>query len=814
MKAHNTCHISHNIIHCMPKKNESSSIKFKELWYIVSRNLFILTNEIIFAVVILLFIYKDYQTGLFLGSVSIINVSLGLFQDIRAWRALENLQMLTMPKVIRIREKGKEEFVATSDIEKGDQIKIKIGDQVPCDGIILSASGLELNEGLITGESNSLARTKGDKVLAGSVITAGFGVINIISVFKESRINRMTEGIKKYSTNVSPIQHSVALVVKYFSFVLVLVLAYVVYRGIFIHEPFVVLISSIATITSMLVPQGLVFAVTLFFAYGAINLFNKKVLLQEVNATEKLGRIKYLCMDKTGTLTQNKLNVEEMYIPEGGNRKKAAEQMAAYIKGTKDSSEIMLAIKKFLKNDFFGEVAESLTFSSWRQYGAVRIRNKLEQKIVFVGPHDIFLSHLSSIEKKWLLNIVEKNSRQGKRILCLLETKKIKALRDIGNVKLTISAVFIFHNDLRRGIHRTINFFQNRGVEIKIISGDNPETTRAIAQTSGIKNTERIITGAELSKWSDLEYINKVKNYTIFAGTIPEQKEKIVAAFKANAYTAMVGDGANDALAIKKADLGIAMFDGAPATRQLASIVLMNNSFAALPGGVELADNIIRNTEIFASMFLNQTFLGLMFFVFVSAFGYHYPFTPLNITFINYFTIGIPGLLLSYWTLWPKDVVAPVDSQPFLKRILPFSVLSSIFEAVGVLVIFLFSPDYLKISSSNSLVVLTYIIFGFTFFVCAPAVYNRKINYQQKLQIIILGILEITFLIIFFHTSFLTIFFDVAPFQLTWLETAKISLVLVFFCYVQFVLARLIISSHKIRRRILKFIKFLRVPKV
>jgi cation-transporting P-type ATPase E len=780
----------------MKAKPKFYIIKFRELGYIIYRNLFLFTNGVIFSVVILLFVFGDNRTGLFLGAIFILNISLGLFQDIRAWVALEKLQMLTTPKVIRLDKNGKEELITTEEINKDDQIKLRIGDQVPCDGVLLSVNGLELNEGLITGESNSLVKLKGDRILAGSVITAGAGIIRIVSAFTESRIARMTEGIRKHSVNTSPIQQSVALTVKYFIYILIASLIYAIIRSNLIHEPAINLISDIGTLTSMFVPQGLIFAVTLFFAYGAIQLFYKQVLLQEVNATEKLGRIKYLCMDKTGTLTQNKLSVETMLVPAGIKNKDAEELTAAYVRGTADSSEIILAIKNFLNQDYSGEIIENLMFSSWRRYGAVRVKNNLGEQVVIVGLPDIFLSQVSAEEKKWLQNIIAANSRQGKRLLCVNKANHVSSLQDIVGAKLSIVAVFVFQNDLRPGIRKTINFFQNRGVSIKIISGDNPKTAQAIATTAGIKNTDKLITGKAMEKWEEIDYKKNVKNYTIFAGIVPEQKEKIVAAFKTKGFTAMVGDGANDALAIKKANLGIAMFDGAPATRQLASVVLMNNSFAALPGGVELADNIIRNIEIFASIFLNQSLLGLFSFIFISLCGYQFPFTPLNITLINYFTVGFPGLLLSYWTLWPQGKVNPTNSEPFLKRILPFSLISSIFQAIGVLIIFFLSPEYLKVASSNTLVVLAFIILGFIFFICAPAVYQRTMNQRQKIQIAILGIFEIILLFVFFKTDFLVYFFNIIPFHLDQGEMTKVALVLTLFCGFQFVIAKLFISAR------------------
>ncbi len=782
----------------MPQKPKFfTKDKLRDLGYIVYRNVFLLTNGIIFAVIILLFVFGDAKTGTFIGIILVLNVSLGLAQDIRAWLALDKLQLLTTPHVIRLNSDGTEESVAAEQINKGDHIKLKIGDQVPADGDLLEANGFELNEGLITGESDSLPKATGSHILAGSVVTAGSGVIITTTVFRESRIARMTEGVRKYSVNKSPIQESVAASVRYFIYVLIAVLAYLFIRAWLIQEPAVRLVTSIGTMTSMLVPQGLIFAITLFFAYGAVHLFNRQVLLQEVNATEKLGRIKYLCMDKTGTITQNELTVEQFKLAPGIAPDQAEEMIAAYIKGTQDSSAIIVAVKKFLPVDYNGKVLETLMFSSWRQYGAVRFASLAGESIVFVGLPDVFLPHLPADERDWLQTIINENSHQGKRVLCVAQAHDQAALKNFASSKLSAVAVFIFHNDLRPGIRDAVDFFQNRGVKIKIISGDNPETTRAIAAAADINDSNKIISGAEIAKWNDTDYQDKIKSYALFAGIVPEQKEKIVGAFRSHGYTAMIGDGANDALAIKQANLGIAMFDGAPATRQLASVVLMNNSFAALPGGVELADNIIRNIEIFASMFFNQTFLALFFFLLVSVLGYEYPFTPLNITLINYFIVGIPGILLSWWTLYPSSKVTQTHKRPFLKRVLPFSIWSAVWQAVGVAIIFLLSPMYLIAASSNTLVLFSFIIFGFTFFACAPAVFREKMTGKQKIQVVLLAVFEIFLMLFILHTPFLTTFFNVTPLHLTINEAAVAAAVAALFCFVQYLIARRFIPQTK-----------------
>ena len=768
-----------------------SKPKLQELSYIISRNVFLFTNGIIFAVVALLFVFGATQAGVFLGIVSVLNIFFGLAQDIRAWLALEKLQLMTAPRVLRVKSDGSEETVLANDIQKGDQIKLEVGNQVPCDSLLQSAQNLEVNEGLITGESSSIPRSKGDRLLAGSIVTSGSGIIHVEAVFHESRIARMTKGIKRYSPKVSPIQDAVALVVKYSGFVLFGVAAFIIGRGLIVHETAVRLVMNIGALTSMLVPQGLVFMVTLFFAYGAAHFFRRNVLLQEVNATEKLGRIKNLCMDKTGTLTENVLAVETITLAPGVVKDDAEKLASAYVQGIGAASEIMRAIKKFLNREDTADITETLAFSSWRRYGAVCTKDAI---IVLAGPLDVFLPHLSQKEKIWLQHVIAEHAHQGKHLLCFARASGSEPPHELSKIKLTLLAVFVFYNNLREGVRDIVKFFQDRDVHIRIISGDHPDTVRAVAALSGIKNSEQLITGPEMASWSRSEFEKKVKQYTIFAQIVPEQKEKIIEAFKQDGFTAMVGDGANDALAVKKADLGIAMFDGAQATRQVASVVLTNNSFSALPGGVELADGIIRNIEMFASIFLNITFLGFFIFVAVSLMGYTYPLTPLNITLIDYFTIGIPGILISYWAIRPRGKVSPASTEPFLKRIMPFALSSALLQAVGVMIIFVLSPEVLKTAESNLFVIMGFIVLGFIFFACAPGVYRGITTRLEKMQILCLGVLEAALLCLVLRTPFSLTFFNVIYIQPSLKEGLWMALVLCLFGLAQYLISRLFVK--------------------
>ena len=744
-------------------KLEFPKIKLKELLYIVYRNVFLFTNGIILVVVILLFAFGDVRSGLFLGIVSIINIFLGLAQDIYAWIQLEKLQLLTAPHVVRLNGDQTEEPVLIDQIKKGDLIKLKIGDQIPCDSKLMKAQSFEINEGLITGESSSISKREGDNLLAGSVVTAGLGVVRVESIFLESRIARMTEGIKKYSVSESPIQQAINLVIKYCGYGLALVLVLAVIRGFAVHESAIRLVKIVGALSSALMPVGLVFAVTIFFAYGAAHLFRRNVLLQEVNATEKLGRIKNLCMDKTGTLTENTLTVENMFVFSGFDLKMAQELTLAYIQGTGDSSQTLEAIKKSISLKSDREIVDSLAFSSWRRYGAVKIKDGDKATVVYAGPPDVFLPHISNTaEKKWLQDFLNKQAHEGKHVWCTMLSNGTKISPDLQGTDFSIVAVYVFGNNLREGIRHTIDFFQYRGVNIRIISGDDPETTRTVAALAGVKNSDKIITGGEMEAWTAADFDRQASSYAIFARVVPEQKEKIIEALKKDGFTAMVGDGANDALAIKKADLGIAMFDGAPAIRQLASVVLTNNSFSALPGGVRLADSIIRNVEIFAGVFLNLTLAGFLLFAGASLLGYEFPLTPLNITLINYFTVGLPGILISYWTIMSAGKVNSPSNGSFLKKVLPFAVYSAFAQAIFMVAVFLMTPANLRTAESDIFVVLSYITAGFIFFAFTPFVYRGLITRVQQLQIAGLAILETVILFLILRITFLNGFFEVS----------------------------------------------------
>jgi cation-transporting ATPase E len=770
---------------------------------IVFRNFFLLVNGIIFVVVVLLFIFGNAEAGLFLGAVFLLNTLIAITQDIHARVLLEKLQMLTALRVLRINQDPRqggagntETSVLAEEIIKGDLLKLKLGDQAPCEGKLISADNLEISEALVTGESDSFSKKEGDKIIAGAIVTSGHGVMEAEGLFRESRLSIIAGEVKKYAASPSSIQTAINTVIKYAGYILLLVLLFVVGRGILAHLPRLEIVMNSGALASTIVPQGLVVVITLLFAIGAANYSRRNVLFQEINATEKLGRIKNLCIDKTGTLTDNILVVEDMHIVRGFREEYARALTYTCVLGLSDSSQTILAVKTYLeKNDKEDgkekEITQALPFSSWRRYGAVEVREDGVLRTIFIGTPDIFLPRISNaVEKKWLENILGENAKMGKRILCVARASEAGLPRNLGEAHLSIIAMFVFRNTLRPGITGAIKFFQDRGVRIRVLSGDNAETVRAVAESVGVKEAGSVATGEQVEKWSNSDFKMQAHNYAVFAQVLPEHKVKLIEAFKKDGFTAMVGDGVNDALAMKKSDLGIAMFDGVPVTRQLADVILLTNSFSDLPGAVELADHFIRSIEISSGIYINLSLAGLFLFVILSIFGYSYPLTPLNITFINYFTVGFSTILISYWALRPSGKILRADSKPFLKRVMPLVFCCAIVEAIGAAFVFALSPPYLKIASSNTLVGLSLIVFGFLFLIFAANVYCGTLTKKEKFQLFLLGIFELPVFYLTLQIPFLIRFFNITLPYPSFTFVGKTLLVLLAFGGAQYFMVR------------------------
>ncbi|MFN7160551.1 MAG: HAD-IC family P-type ATPase [Candidatus Gracilibacteria bacterium] len=732
----------------------------REIGPILFRNLFSLITLIVAVVVTILLLFGELREGLFLGSALTINILVGIVQEIRAKIALEKLQALTAQKVHRVNADGSIETIALNDVKVGDILKLITGDQVPADGKITESKAIEVNEALLTGESDNIPKYEGEGVFAGSIVVAGHALMMAETTPKESFVVKMTDKVKKYSINLSPIQRSIVKFIRIMSVILLIVVAIILVRGRIAQEELISMVKEIAALTGALVPEGLILAITLLFTYGAVRLFRGQLLLQEINSTEGLGRIYNLCIDKTGTLTENEPTVDQLIPYNEKEREELVSLTCHHLRSSEDTSSTGTALKNFLSYDQKQKtkVLETLPFSSERKYAASKIQTTDDAVVVTVGAPDILITFIKNeVQKKWIEDMIDLYASQAKRLVLICKSKNIIRTREKPEDELQVLGLFVLSNPLRPGTKDIIDFFQKRGVQIRVISGDNAKTVQAIAQQCGIEQSDKVATGSEIEKWKRKDFSVMAHKYHLFARVRPEQKEKLVKAFKKSGFTAMVGDGANDALAIKKADLGIAMFDGASATRQIAKIVLMNNSFALLPTGVKLADSIISTIEMVGSIFFNKVTASLALFVIIGLLGVGFPIGPRNMTIINYCIIGFP---VFYWAAFPADQERSIEDRHFLKKVMPMAAINGLLTALACVAVFIATKGYMHPGDHNTSVVFTFAMLGYWFFLNVPNSLNIKTTLKQRRIAYGLGVVEVLLFMIILQVPVLSEFFD------------------------------------------------------
>lgn len=662
------------------KKSVFRSV-IKDLGPILWRNIFSLVVIIIGGLSVILIILGDLRDGVFLAVVILINIVIGIIQEIRSKITLEKLQITTASRYNILRN-HKKHIVFSEEIRPKDVVELGLGDQVPVDGIISDSQMCECNEALLSGESDNISKRAGDTLLAGSIIVAGSAKMVARKPKNESYITVMTQSLKRYQRNLSPIQKSMLKFIQIMAITLVVIAIVILTKSYIQSEPLVIAIKQIAAIAATIIAEGLILTSTIFFTYGAIRMSRKKVLLQQINAIENLGRVSMVCLDKTGTLTQDqpifdKIEYFSSKPDETSNTKKL---IRSYIYKESAATAVIQALRAEFDESTTFKIIDFLPFSSERKYAAFEIADS--NKKVFIGASEYFTPKLDKHQKKWAKEKIKLYSKQAKRVL-IVATALSAELDDPKSVKgLEVNGLIIMDNPLKESSKEVVRFLQKRGVQLLVISGDNSKTVRAIADRANITHGNRVISGSQVESMTRSELMQAIRKQPLFARILPSQKERIIKAAQVMGLTAMVGDGANDALAIKAADVGVAMFSGSSASRQTADIVLLDNSFATIPKGIGLSDSIITTLEMIASLFFSRVWTGVFLIFGTLLIDINYPFTPRNITLLNLFIIGFPVVL---WGAWPRNRIRSIHDKSFLARTLPFSIVNALIIATTTL---------------------------------------------------------------------------------------------------------------------------------
>lgn len=653
---------------------------------IIFENVFTFINVALFGLGVALILLGRVGDALISTGVISLNIVVSLVQEIRAKRTLDRIALLTRPTATVLRD-GREVMLPPDELALGDVLRVGPGDQIVVDGRWLSETPITVDESLLTGESDPAPKARGAAVFSGSFCLTGGGYYIAERVGAQNLVNQLTASARAFRRTLTPLQREINLVVR-------LALLIVVYME------FLLTMTSLAqkinladsvensTIVAGLIPNGLFLSIAVTYALGAVRILRFGALVQQSNAIESLSHVDVLCFDKTGTLTTNQLLVEDIY-PLEGERAEMETLLAAFAASVTGGNKTTEAIAQRWPAPPH-PVAGVIPFSSARRWSAVAFdeRSGLEQSlcgVVALGAPVALLPYLAGPRDPLWRTITERSEplvRQGLRVLLLARTATCEPLADRGDNStlpgdLRAVGLISLRDELRPDAREALKAFADAGVVPKIISGDHAETVAALARQAGLPEDAVLVDGARLDDLDDEALGAVAESGTVFGRITPQQKERIIHALRQRKhYVAMVGDGVNDVRSLKQADLGIAMRSGSQATRGVADIVLMRDSFAVLAPAAQEGQRILNGMQHILRLFLTRiTSVGLLI---VSALVVGiFPLELRQGSLVTLLSVGIPTVLLAFWA---KPGVVPTGAlvRRLLQFILPPALLSSV----------------------------------------------------------------------------------------------------------------------------------------
>ena len=720
--------------------NEFDNSSSRSIVAILRANVFTIFNAILASAVVVVLAVGSWQDAVF-GFVLLLNTLTGTIAELRAKRALDNLAVLAAPAAHVIRD-GEAKDIEVSQVVLGELLELRSGDQVPADGQVLSSNGCEIDESILTGESVAVRKHENDQVLSGTTVIGGSARIRVTAVGEHSYANRLAMEARKYSVVTSELQEGTNRVLTWISWVIVPMTLLLLWSQLRVAGGISgsldsgqwkgAVVLAVAGVVGM-VPQGLVLLTSVNFAAAAMTLARRKVLVQELPAVEVLARVDMLCLDKTGTLTSGAVELDHIESclgsacadGDGGSpaagkvsadaaaggsagtgavvpasADDAARAALAYLVGGSEVNATGSAIAAGLTGLEPAQARYAIAFNSARKWSAVQTQAGAyvlgAPEIVLAGSTGSGSTETDNADSDGTglgstdnaaLERVKALAGTGKRVLVLAHSNQ--ALDQSENPTLpkdlTAALLVVLAEQVRPDAAQTLDYFKRQGVAVRVISGDNPVTVAAIAAHLGLRNPDGGepvgVDARTLPAIEDTQALADVlEKHTVFGRVTPEQKRAFVNALKSRGHTvAMTGDGVNDALALKDADLGIAMGNAAPATKAVSRLVLLNSQFDALPSVVAEGRRVIANMERVASLFLTKTTWAALLAAVVAITGFVYPFLPRQLTIVSSLTIGIPAFVLA---------LAPTNQRyraGFLARVLRLSVPAGVIVVVGVL---------------------------------------------------------------------------------------------------------------------------------
>ena len=583
--------------------------------------------------IVVLVVLREPRDALF-GIVLVVNSAIGIVQELRAKRTLDRLELVAAPKVRAMRA-GEVREVAVERIVLDDLIELRPGDQLAVDGKVVTSNGLEIDESLLTGESDPVFKQPGDECLSGSFVAAGSGRYRATRVGDDSYAARLAHAAKRFTLVRSELRDGINWILGVVSWVVVPMGALLVWSSTRGGGTLMEGLGGAVAAGVAMIPQGLVLLASIAFAVGVIRLGQRNVLVQELPAIEGLARVDTVCFDKTGTLTEGTLTVEEVVLLTNEDPGPALAAIAA--SETHPNATLAAIAAAFPDNPGWG-VQVSVPFSSARKWSGITF---FGDGTWVIGAPDVVAPNDTRA-----IDLVSKLSAGGNRILLVGTSRRPLSERQLPS-DVTPIAILVLSDQVRTDAAETLRYFAEQGVKIKVISGDHPETVAAIARKVGLEGSDRVVDAHHLPEDPN-ELASLMETATVFGRVSPNQKRAMIRAMQSRGHVvAMTGDGVNDVLALKDSDIGIAIGSGAPASRSVAQLVLIDGRFSSLPGIVAEGRRVTSNIERVANLFITSTVyaLGLSLAIVLSTLPF--PFLARHLTLVGSLTIGIPAFFLA-----------------------------------------------------------------------------------------------------------------------------------------------------------------------
>ncbi len=637
---------------------------------IVRANVLTRFNAILGTMLVVILVVGQPQDALF-GLVLVANSLIGIVEEVLAKRKLDGLAVLNAPRAEAIRDSQPVDL-PVEDLVLDDLIALRTGDQVAADGIVRERTGLEVDESLLTGESDPVNKPAGAEIKSGSIVVAGAGRFQATAVGPDSYARRLTAEARQFQLVRSELMDGINLLLRIIQYALFPVAGLLLWRQLENNQVSSALTSTVAGVVGI-VPEGLVLLTSVAFALAAVTLARRRVLVQELPAVEVLARVDVVCLDKTGTLTEGEV-VYDRCEPLGAADATEATAALGALADDPDRNATLAAIGAALPPAAGWTRTGTVPFSSARKWSAAQfgshrtwVLGAPEMVLPTAGPTDPVRARADQL------------ATAGSRVLVLARSPTALAGETLP-APLRPVALVLLEEKIRPDARDTLAYFADQGVALKVISGDNPRTVAAVANRVGLPAADAPVDARDLPD-DDAALGDVLEQHSVFGRVTPRQKRAMVHALQSRGHVvAMTGDGVNDALALKDADIGVAMGSGAAATRAVAQLVLLDGRFATLPGVVAEGRRVIANIERSANLFVNKTMYAMFIAVMVVILGWTYPFLPRHLTIISDFTIGIPGFFLA---------LAPNTRRylpGFIQRVLRFCVPAGVVIGTGAMI--------------------------------------------------------------------------------------------------------------------------------